>query len=1001
MKQAGRDKAAESALARYREMRDFKATPEPSGADMSRGAGEELSFTVQRHAARRLHYDFRLEFDGVLRSWAVPKGPSLDPSERRLAVETEDHPLDYGDFEGVIPAKQYGAGEVVLWDRGSWSSISTNPAAALAKGKLKFRLDGDKLKGAWTLVRMRGRADEDERGGPPNWLLIKEDDDEARAGEEAEITLMRPGSVKRVAERAVADVRSDGDAQAKRKTGTREGAGGARRKASDAAKGDDEGRRPLPAFVAPQLASLVADVPPGSGWLYEIKYDGYRLMAKLQAGKATLFTRNGHDWTAKLPQLAKALAALELDDSWLDGEIIVNGDDGLPDFQALQNAFDVGATAQIVYYIFDAPWLGGRELTGLPLVERKRLLADALAHRKGGAIGFSEHFADGAGEALDQACRLGMEGLIGKRADARYVSGRGRSWIKLKCRPRQEFVIGGYTEPGGSRKGFGALLVGLYDDAGELNYAGKVGTGFEQSTLARLASRLAALERDDCPFARKPRATGQHWVRPTLVAEIEYAGWTREGLLRQAAFAGLREDKPARLVQGETVVPVEEGASGEAVEAFAADSEMTTDPAPPTRNRTDSARKKAAPVAAVMGETAGAEPAKAERVKAEAVETEPPRAGTAKAEARKGKATKRKTTEPDTTKPEVAKSVSAKGDARRRVATDAKELEVADVRTDVKPNKPATPAAVRAGAKKESVRVAGVVISSPERIVWPDAGLTKADLARYYEAVGRWLLPHIVNRPLSLLRCPDGSAAECFFQRHMGQERPVDVESFIWEGSSPSRRSYLYVTSLEGVIGMVQRGAVEFHTWGSTMPRADRPDRITIDLDPAPDVEWKRVVEAARLVHGLFDELGLPSFLKTTGGKGLHVVVPLQRGPEWEDVKRFSKAFAARLASVLPERFTSNMAKNRRTGRVFVDYLRNGASATAICAYAARARPGAPVSMPLAWDELGAELKPGDFTIVTVPERLESRHEDSWRDYAKRRNRLTRKMWEALGEPPP
>jgi len=891
----------------------------------------------------------------------------------------------------VIPAKQYGAGEVVLWDRGSWSSISTNPAAALAKGKLKFRLDGEKLKGAWTLVRMRGTADEDAREGPPNWLLIKEDDDEARSGEEAEITLTRPGSVKRTSERADPGARSDGDAPAKRKTGTREvAAGGPRRKASDAAKGDGEGRSALPAFVAPQLASLVAEVPPGSGWLYEIKYDGYRLMSKLQGGKARLFTRNGHDWTGKLPQLAKALAALELDDSWLDGEIVVNGEDGLPDFQALQNAFDAGSTAQIVYYVFDAPWLAGRELAGLPLVERKRLLADALAERTGGAIGYSEHFGEGAGEALDQACRLGLEGLIGKRGDARYVSGRSRSWIKLKCRPRQEFVIGGYTEPGGARKGFGALLVGLYDDAGELNYAGKVGTGFDQPTLARLASRLAALERDDCPFARKPRAAGQRWVRPTLVAEVEYAGWTREGLLRQAAFAGLREDKPARLVQGERVVPVEEGAD-EAAGEFIAANEATTGPVPPTRNKTGSARNKAASAAAVTGETAKAETAKTEATKA----------GTTRAEATTGKATKGKATEPETTKPEAAKRATAKGDARRSEPGDATEFDAADAGTDSYPKDAATPAAERAAAKKGSVRVAGVVISSPERVVWPDAGLTKADLARYYEAVGRWLLPHIVSRPLSLLRCPDGSAAECFFQRHMGQERPADVESFIWEGSSPSRRSYLYVTSLEGVIGMVQRGAVEFHTWGSTMPRADRPDRITIDLDPAPDVEWKRVVEAARLVHGLLDELGLPSFLKTTGGKGLHVVVPLQRGPEWEDVKRFSKAFAAQLASVLPDRFTSNMAKNRRTGRIFVDYLRNGASATAICAYAARARPGAPVSMPLAWDELSAKLNPADFTIVTVPERLESRREDPWGDYAKKRTRLVRAMWEALGEAPP
>ncbi|MCK0508240.1 DNA ligase D [Aromatoleum anaerobium] len=824
-------------LARYRAMRNFSATPEPGGDTVSLKAEDGPTFTVQRHAARRLHYDFRLELDGVLRSWAVPKGPSLDPSERRLAVETEDHPLDYGDFEGVIPARQYGAGEVVLWDRGHWSTDSPDPAADLARGKLKFRLDGEKLHGGWTLVRMHARAGQEDSEGHHNWLLIKEDDDEARVGDEAEITAARPGSVKQVDERA----------------GRRKG---------EMAKPPKQDHAAFPAFVAPQLASLVDEAPPGEAWVYEIKYDGYRVLARLEAGTVTLYTRTGQDWTHRMPQLATALAALKLDDSWLDGEIVVNGDNGLPDFQALQNVFEQGSSGRIVYYVFDAPWLSGDELASLPLVERKRRLAAALADGEGGAIVYSEHFAGDVGAALEQACRLGLEGLIGKRGDARYVSGRSRSWIKLKCRPRQEFVIGGYTEPGGAREGFGALLVGLYDDAGALNYAGKVGTGFDRATLDRLARQLAALERKDSPFARKPRGAGQHWVRPTLVAEVEYAGWTRDNLLRQAAFAGLREDKPANTVQDELALRPEGDAPGE-------------------------------------------------------------------------------------------------------------------------------------------VRVAGIVITHPERVVWPNAGLTKADLAHYYEDIAPWLLPHVVSRPLSLLRCPDGSEAECFFQRHMGQERPGGVESFIWEASSKDRRSYLYVTNLEGVIGMVQRGVVEFHTWGATMPRADRPDRITIDLDPGPELAWARVAEAAQLVRGLLGELGLGSFLKTTGGKGLHVVVPLRRGPQWADVKRFAKAVATHLARILPDRFTANMAKNQRTGRIFVDYLRNDAGASAICAYAARARPGAPVSTPLAWDELGPELKPGAFTILTVADRLARLREDPWRDYAKQRFVLTSSMWEALGESPP
>lgn len=859
----------DAALARYRSMRDFGATPEPSGTTAGRNAGSQPTFTVQRHAARRLHYDFRLEVDGVLKSWAVPKGPSLDPHERRLAVETEDHPLDYGDFEGVIPAKQYGAGEVVLWDRGVWASESPDPAAALAKGKLKFRLDGEKLHGGWTLVRMHGRADEE---GARNWLLIKEADDEARAGDEAEITVRLPGSVKRRADEFVREDRGTGGKapSAKRRSAAQGSAKTAESRRAPAQKSaaDAASAAGFPAFVAPQLASLVTEAPSGADWVYEIKYDGYRLMARVESGRAALFTRNGHDWTARLPQLAKAIEALGLGRSWLDGEIVVNGEDGLPDFQALQNAFDEKSTSQVVCYLFDAPWLDGRDLCALPLLERKEFLADALAGRKGGAIGYSEHFAGDVDAVLAQACRIGLEGLIGKRGDARYASGRSRTWIKVKCRPRQEFVVGGYTDPGGARKGFGALLVGLYDDAGALNYAGKVGTGFDERLLSRLAKRLENLEREDSPFARKPRGAGQHWVRPVLVAEIEYAGWTREGLLRQASFIALREDKPALTVQDEVPVP--------------------------------------------------------------------------------------------------------------QVDEDANK-----------------------GEKGGPVRAAGVVITHPERVVWPDAGFTKGDLARYYEQVAPWLLPHIANRPLSLLRCPDGSAAECFFQRHMGQERPAGVESFVWEGSRPSSRSYLYVTNLEGVLGLVQRGVIEFHTWGSTMPRADRPDRFTIDLDPAPEVGWERLVEAAQLVHGLLDELGLASFLKTTGGKGLHIVVPLRRGPEWDDVKRFTKAIAAQLARALPDRFTSNMAKNRRTGRIFVDYLRNDASSTAVCAYAARARPGATVSTPLAWSELRPELNPADFTIVTVPERLARMDEDPWRDYAKKRFTLTRRMWEALGEAPP
>ncbi len=804
--------AAEARLARYREMRDFGATPEPSGTGGGTDRPDSPIFVVQRHDARRLHYDFRLELDGVLRSWAVPKGPSLDPRERRLAVETEDHPVAYADFEGTIPAHQYGAGDVVLWDRGTWSSETPDPARALARGRLKFRLHGKRLTGAWTLIRMGGgEGDPDAH----NWLLVKERDGVARTGEAGEIK-ERPA-------------------------------------------GDPAG--PLPDSFAPQLAALVAEPPPGGGWVWEIKYDGYRVLARTSGGHARLFTRNGQDWSARLPRIVRAIEALSPGESWLDGELVVAGEDGLPDFQALQSAFASGATGAAVFWLFDAPWLDGRDLTREPLLERKRRLAAVLSGKEG-VVRFSEHFAGDPAAALEQACRLGLEGLVGKRSDAQYAPGRGRGWVKLKCRPRQEFVVGGYTEPDGSRKGFGALLLGLYDESGELRYAGRVGTGFGAETLAQLAARLARLRRDVSPFVRAPRAAGVHWVAPELVAEVEFAGWTRDGLLRQASFLGLREDKPARAVEEEKAVAM--------------------------RDRTD--------------ETGGA------------------------------------------------------------------------------------------------VRVAGVTISHPDRVVWPDSGLTKADLARYYDRVGAWLLPHLVSRPLSLLRCPDGSDAECFFQRHMGEKRPQGVEVFVWARSSASRRTYLYVTSMEAVIGMVQRGVIEFHTWGSTLPRVDRPDRITLDLDPAPDVPWERVMEGAKLVRVLLDELGLPNFLKTTGGKGLHIVVPLMRRHRWDEVKRFARLLAGHLARVLPDRFTASASKERRTGRIFIDYLRNDAAASAVAAYSVRARPGAPVATPIAWEELRPGLQPADFSVESLPARLAGLRTDPWASYGTSRRMLSKGMWAALGE---
>ena len=809
-------------LQRYREMRDFSITPEPRG-EARNAARKSLRYFIQRHAATRLHYDFRLEFDGVLKSWAVPKGPSLDPADKRLAVQTEDHPLEYGEFEGVIPEKQYGAGEVLLWDRGAWTPEDDDPAQALRKGRLHFRLDGEKLRGRWILTRTRGAEDK------PQWLLIKRNDEDAAPG--MDITRERPESVKRPPKKAARAARTS-----------------------------------LPQFVAPMLATLVAEPPPATRhageWVYEVKHDGYRVLARFEAdGAVRLFTRAGHDWTAKLPHLAKALAGLSLKNAWLDGEIVVPGRDGRSDFQALQNAFEAGRDAGMVYFVFDAPFLAGRDLRRLPLSERKKRLRKSFEDTE--SVRFSADLKGSAREVLEHACKLGLEGLIGKQAASVYASGRSKSWIKLKCRQRQDFVIGGYTAPGGSRTGFGALLVGVYDQQGKLHFAGKVGTGFDEQLLRSLTRRLAALKRAESAFVDPPREKGVQWVRPSLVAEVAYAERTKDGILRQASFVGLREDLPAKNVHEERAVPP-----------------------------------------------------------------------------------------------------------------------------------PGEPKEIR---KKETGNtVLGVKISHPERVIWPQLGMKKIDLARYVEQVGDWLLPHVKNRPLSLVRCPDGVAGECFYQRHLAMAAsPGSLQSVKRERSG--RGAYIYAASLDAVVSAVQNGAVEFHTWGATVPDIKHPDRITMDLDPDEALPWKVLVEGTLLTKMLLDSLGLQSFLKTTGGKGLHVVAPIKPDLDWDAVKAFTERLAQMLVKARPELFTAKIAKARRPNKIFADYLRNSETASAVAAYSPRARPGAGVSVPLAWDELDPkdDLR-ARFNVLNLPKRL-AQVKDPWAAYGKTRQTITAKMKKALG----
>jgi len=819
-------------LQRYREMRDFSITPEPRGGARSAG-GKRLRYYIQRHAATRLHYDFRLELDGVLKSWAVPKGPSLDPADKRLAVQTEDHPLDYGEFEGVIPEKQYGAGEVLLWDRGAWTPEDDDPAQALRTGRLHFRLDGEKLHGRWILTRTRGAEDK------PQWLLIKRNDEDAATG--VDVTRERPESVKRAPKKAARAARAE-----------------------------------LPQFIAPMLATLVTEPPRSTKhageWVYEVKHDGYRLLARFDAGGAPrLFTRSGKDWTAKLPHLAAALGALRLRESWLDGEIVVPGPDGRSDFQALQNAFDAGRDTEIVYFAFDAPFLAGQDLRRLALSERKKRLRRSFEDTQ--SVRFSADLKGSAREVLEHACKLGLEGLIGKEAGSVYESGRSKSWIKLKCRQRQDFVIGGYSAPRGSRNGFGALLVGLYDQQGKLHFTGKVGTGFDENLLRTLTRRLAALKRPQPAFVDPPREKGVQWVRPSLVAEVAYAERTKDGILRQASFMGLREDLAAKNVHDERAVP------------------------PPTQAK------------------------------------ETGKEGTGK-----------------------------KGAGKKETGPNA---------------------------------VLGVKISHPDRVIWPERGIKKIDLARYVEEVGEWLLPHVKNRPLSLVRCPDGVAGQCFYQRHLAMAAsPGSLKTVKRERSS--KGAYIYAASLDAVVSAVQNGAVEFHTWGATVPDIKHPDRITMDLDPDEALPWKLLVEGTLLTKTLLDGLGLKSFLKTTGGKGLHVVAPIKPELEWDAVKAFTEGVAQMLVKARPDLFTAKLAKARRPNKIFADYLRNSETASAVAAYSPRARPGAGVSVPLAWDELDPkdDLR-GRFNVLNVPKRL-ARLQDPWAAYGRTRQAITVKMRNAL-----
>ncbi|MCC2626310.1 MAG: ATP-dependent ligase [Burkholderiales bacterium] len=798
----------------YQQKRNFTKTPEPKGR--AKNQVKKFIYIIQKHHASHLHYDFRLAFDDVLKSWAIPKGPSFNPEEKRLAVQVEDHPLEYATFEGIIPKGQYGGGTVMLWDKGTWEPTS-DVAEGLVKGKLTFNLNGNKLKGSWTLVRIN-----DIKKGKANWLLIKQPDDYANLVSDDELLISN--SVK--TGRDMHEITAGKKPQSKK---------------------TDAISVKMPKKFKPELATLVDAPPDNPDYIYEVKFDGYRIIALIDSKKVKLITRSDNDWTNKLKHLSQNLSKLRLDSAVLDGEIVVLDKNGVSKFQLLQNAMTENKSADIVYYLFDLPYLNGKDLSQIPLIERKKLLKQLLEGVPFDNIRFSKHLQGKAVALLKQACALHLEGLIAKRKNSCYKSTRAGDWLKLKCKNRQEFIIGGYTSPGGSRRFFGSLLVGYYNENGHLIFSGRVGTGFDQKNLKEIYDKMQILRQDNTPFydlARSYETKNAHWLKPQLIAEVEFAEWTDDLRLRHPSFKGLREDKAAKEVKMETME---------------------------TQKKND----------------------------------------------------------------HINKTV-----------------------------------------------ISGISLSHADKIFFPAIKGSKYDLANYYEKHSELILPHLINRPVSILRCPDGASHECFFQKHI-EKLPLTIDKVTIQEKTNKKADYLVIHDLAGIITLVQYGTLELHTWGSQANLLEYPDRIIFDLDPGAGTELKQLIKCAKILKSGLDELKLQSFIKTSGKKGLHICIPIDPIHSWDEVKNFSHTIAKEMVKLAPELFIARIPKNERINKILIDYLRNERGATCVSAFSSRATDIGSISTPIHWEELGTLKSVNEYNIENLDKRLKKIKSDPWADYFK------------------